>query len=65
VAERGTAGEVLQRDAPGALVEQGGEPGGGVVVDVVEGEQRRPGPAEDVGEQQLGVDARRLDACLG
>jgi hypothetical protein len=58
VAERCPAGEVLQRDAGGALVEQGGEAGGVVVVDVVAGEQRRPGDAEDVGEQQLGVDPR-------
>jgi hypothetical protein len=57
VAERRAAGEVLERDAGGALVDQGGEAGGGVVVDVVEGEQRGARAVEDVGQQQLGVDA--------
>ena len=65
VTERRPAGEVLQRDAVGALVEQRREPGGILVPDVVPGQQCGAGRAEDVGEQQLGVHPRRLHAGRG
>jgi hypothetical protein len=47
---------VLQRHAVGALVQQGGEPGGVVVGNLAEGDQRGARDAQGVGQQQLGVD---------
>jgi hypothetical protein len=63
--ERCPAGQVLERHPVGALVEQGGEPGGVVVGDVREREQPGARAADDVGQQQLGVDPRGVDAGVG
>ena len=64
-AERRGAGEVLQRHPGGPLLDQRGEPRGGVVGDVDQGQQPGAGHAEHGGQQQLGVHPRRLDAGLG
>ena len=66
VAERGAAGQVLQRHAVGPLLEERAEPGGVVAIGTSSRVSSRPrGDAQDVGEQQFGVHPRRLDPGVG
>jgi hypothetical protein len=65
VAEGRPAGEVLQRHAVRALVEQGAEPHGDVVRHCDQRQQPAAGDAQDRRQQQLGVHARGLHPGVG